>query len=151
MKNKQTIRALLVVAAVAAGGMALADNHGGDAEGIELAVTNYVRSIYDMKPELLDVSVSPKVQKVGYMPAEDGSGWNESWMTFQELKDLAGTLNKDKMFDPETAPLEVEILDHTDMIANVKLTAAWGIDYIHLVKTDDGWMIMNVVWQMAAH
>ena len=141
------IRVLVVVAAVAAGGMALADNHGDDAAGIEQAVTNYVRSIYDMKPELLDVSVSPKLQKLGYMPAEDGSGWEESWMTFQDLRDLAGTLNKDKMFDPETSPLEVEILEHTDMIANVKLTAAWGIDYIHLVKTDGGWMIMNVVWQ----
>jgi hypothetical protein len=145
------MRALLVIGAVALSGMALADNHAGDAAGIEQAVTDYVRSIYDMKPELLDTSVSTKVQKVGYTPKEDGSGWNESWMTHAELKDLAGTLNKDGMFDPETSPLEVEILDHTDMIANVKLTAAWGIDYIHLVKTDDGWMIMNVVWQMAAH
>ena len=87
----------------------------------------------------------------GYMPAKDGSGLEEGWMSFAELNDLAGHVNKDGMFDPETSPREVTILDHTDMIANVKLTAAWGIDYIHLVKTDDGWMIMNVVWQMAAH
>lgn len=151
MIQRKTILVLLACAAVAAGGAALADNHGGDQAAIEQAVTDYVRSLYDMKPELLDGSVSTKVQKVGYTPKEDGSGWNESWMTHQELKDLAATLNKDGMFDPATSPLEVEILDHADMIATVKLTAAWGIDYIHLVKTDDGWMIMNVVWQMAAH
>ena len=33
------------------------------------------------------------------------------------------------------------------MIANVKLTAAWGIDYIHLTKAGGTWMIMNVIWQ----
>ena len=68
------------------------------------AVQNYVSSIYDLKPELLDKSVSPKLQKVGYMPAEDGSGLEESWMTLDELKDLAGHLNKDGMFDPKIVP-----------------------------------------------
>lgn len=143
-----------LILAVALAGTALAGDDAdanSDAKGIEQAVTNYVHSIYLMQPELLDESVSPKLQKLGYMPKEDGEGWNESWMTFQELRDLAGSLNKDKMFDPETAPLVVEIVEHTDMIANVKLTAGWGIDYIHLTKADGKWMIMNVIWQMAVH
>ena len=90
-------------------------------------------------------------QKVGYMPANDGSGLEESWMTFDELKDLAGHLNKDGMFDPETSPREVTMLEHTDMIANVKLVAAWGIDYIHLTKNSGEWMIMNVMWEIGSH
>ena len=126
-------------------GVALAASDA-DEQGIEQAVQDYVSSIYDLKPELLDGSVSPKLQKVGYMPAQDGSGLEESWMTFQELKDLAGHLNKDGMFDPETSPRKVTILDHTDMIANVKLEAAWGIDYIHLTKISGEWMIMNIIW-----
>jgi len=128
--------------------MAGSDN---DPKEIEQAVQNYVSSIYDMKPELLDKSVSPKLQKLGYMPAEDGSGLVESWMTLAELKDLAGHLNKDGMFDPKTSPRKVTILDHTDMIANVKLDAAWGIDYIHLTKNSGEWMIINVIWEMASH
>jgi len=147
--NRSVMSTVLIVMMIAAAGTALAGDD--DAKGIEQAVTNYVNSIYLMKPELLDESVSPKLQKLGYMPADDGSGMNESWMSFQELKDLAGHLNKDGMFNPETAPLVVTIVDHSDLIANVKLEAAWGIDYIHLTKFSGKWMIMNVIWEMAAH
>ena len=124
---------------------------GGDAKAIEQAVLDYVSSIYDMKPELLDGCVSPKVQKVGYMLAQDGSGLQESWMTLDELKELAGHLNKDKMFDPVTSPRKVTIIENTDMIATVKLEAAWGIDYIHLTRFSGKWMIMNVMWEMGSH
>ena len=149
---KTTSRTLLIVAAMtmAVAGFALAGSDA-DEKGIEQAVQNYVSALYDMKPELLDKSVSPKLQKLGYMPAKDGSGLEESWMTFDELKDLAGHLNKDGMFDPKTSPRKVTILDHTGMIANVKLDAAWGIDYIHLTKFSGQWMIMNVIWEMGSH
>ena len=121
------------------------------AAAIEKAVQNYVSAIYDMKPELIDESVSPKLQKLGYMPAQDGSGLVEDWMSFDQLRELAGHLNKDGMFDPATSPRKVTILEHTDMIANVKLEAAWGIDYIHLTKFSGQWMIMNVIWEMQAN
>jgi hypothetical protein len=149
---KTTSRTMLIVLAMtmAVAGFAIAGDDA-DEKGIEQAVQNYVSAIYDMKPELLDKSVSPKLQKVGYMPAKDGSGLEESWMTLDELKDLAGHLNKDGMFDPKTSSRKVTILDHTDMIANVKLDAAWGVDYIHLTKNSGDWMIMNVIWEMSAH
>jgi len=133
--------------AVALAGTAFAGDSTDEA-GIERAVQNYVSALYDMKPELLDESVSRQLKKVGYMPAGDGSGLAESWMTFDELRELAGHLNKDKMFDPETSPREVTILGHSDLIASVKLDAAWGVDYIHLTKFGGEWMIMNVIWQM---
>jgi hypothetical protein len=149
---KTTLRTLLIVAALTmtVAGFAVAGSDA-DEKGIEQAVQNYVSSIYDMKPELLDNSVSPKLQKLGYMPAQDGSGLEESWMTFDELKELAGQLNKDGMFDPKTSPRKVTILAHTHMIANVKLDAAWGVDYIHLTKSSGEWMIVNVIWEMSAH
>lgn len=85
------------------------------------------------------------------MPARDGSGLAEGWLTFAELKDLCGHLNKDGMFDPATSPRKVTILDHTGMIANVKLEAAWGVDYIHLTKFSGRWMIVNVIREMGSH
>lgn len=150
--RKIILRTLLIalVAVVAVTGPALAKDDS-DEKGIERAVQNYVSALYDVKPELLDSSVSPKLQKLGYMPAEDGSGLQEGWMSFDELKDLAGHLNKDGMFDPETSPRDVTILDHTDMIATVELHAAWGVDYIHLTKSSGEWMIVNVIWQMGSH
>lgn len=122
--------------------------HHGHKKDIEQAVLNYVSAIYDMKPELIDESVSPKLQKLGYMPAQDGSGLVEDWMNFEQLKELAGNINQDGMFDPATSPRDVKILHHTDMIATVKLDAAWGMDYIHLSRNSGKWMIMNVIWEM---
>lgn len=150
MRTNCSTLLIVVAMTVVAAGPALAEGDG-DAKGIEEAVQDYVSALYDLKPELLDGSVSPKLQKVGYMPAQDGSGLEESWMTFDELRDLAGHLNKDGMFDPETSLRKVTILDHTDMIANVKLEAAWGIDYIHLTKNSGEWMIINVIWEMRSH
>ena len=118
------------------------------AQAIEAAVQKYVSAFYDMKPELIDESVSPKLQKLGYMPARDGSGLKADWLNHTQLKELAATVNKNKIFDPATSPREVKILHNTDMIANVHLVAAWGIDYIHLTRESGEWMIINVLWEM---
>ena len=147
--TRATLMILTLVMTMAAGAALAGDD--ADAKEIEQAVLNYVHSLYDMKPELLDESVSPKLQKVGYMPAQDGSGMQESWMTFDELRDLVGHLNKDGMFDPKTSPRKVTIVDRSDLIANVKLEAAWGVDYIHLTKYSGKWMIINVLWEMGSH
>ena len=48
---------------------------------------------------------------------------------------------------PKDAPKEVVIFDMTDQIATAKLTAWWGIDYMHLAKYDGKWKIVNVLWQ----
>ena len=144
------IRACMWIALTASlviGETATAGHHGHE-KAINQAVLNYVTAIYDMKPELIDESVSPKLQKLGYMPAEDGSGLVEDWMNFEQLKELAANINKDGMFDPATSPRDVDILHYTDMIATVKLDAAWGIDYIHLSRNSGKWMIMNVIWEM---
>ncbi|HKK71324.1 MAG TPA: nuclear transport factor 2 family protein [Candidatus Krumholzibacteria bacterium] len=128
---------------------ASAEHHDHEKD-IEQAVLNYANALYDMKPELIVESVSPKLQKVGYMPARDGSGLVEDWMTFEQLEELAGHLNENGMFDPATSPRDVTILHYTDMIATVKLDAAWGVDYIHLSRNSGKWMIMNVIWEMPA-
>jgi hypothetical protein len=70
----------------------------------------------------------------------------ESKMTFAQFLEHTKTYNKGGQF-PSDAPKEIiiyEILDHT---ASVKLVAAWGIDYMHLAKYDDRWMIVHVLWQ----
>lgn len=141
-------RACVVIAAgLVITATASAEKHDNE-KAIRQAVLNYVSAIYDMKPELIDESVSPKLQKLGYMPAQDGSGLSEDWMNFDQLRNLAANINKDGMFDPATSPREVSILNHTDMIANVKLDAAWGVDYIHLTRYSGKWMIINVIWEM---
>jgi hypothetical protein len=39
------------------------------------------------------------------------------------------------------------VLDVLDQTAVAKVTAQWGIDYMHLAKYDGRWKIINIVWQ----
>ena len=43
----------------------------------------------------------------------------------------------------------IEIFEVLDQTAAVKLTAFWGIDYMHLAKYDGEWKIVQVLWQSA--
>jgi len=118
-----------------------------DEEGIRQAVMNYVNSIYQVKPELVDESIHAKLQKVGFVPNKEGDGYREMWMTRDELRELAVHWNQDGGIDPETAKAEVKILAQLDQTAVVRLDAEWGIDFIQLAKMKGTWMIINVMWQ----
>ncbi len=90
-------------------------------------------------------SVHPDLAKRGFF-IEHGQP-TESIMSFTQFLEHTKTYNKDGQFSPD-APKEIiiyEVLDHT---ASAKLSAAWGIDYMHLVKYNDKWMIVHVLWQM---
>jgi len=43
---------------------------------------------------------------------------------------------------------EVTILDVFEGAASVKIVAADWVDYLHLVKQDGDWQIVNVLWEM---
>lgn len=138
--------ALLVLASLVLASMAGAAEPT-DEDAIKQAVLNYVNSVYEVKPDLIDESVHSKLQKVGYAPKKEGSGYREMWMTHEELKELTVHWNKDGHIDPATAKREIKILDKLDQTAVVRLDAEWGVDFIHLAKDGDKWMIMNVIWQ----
>ena len=118
-----------------------------DEKAIRQAVLNYVNSAYEVKPDLVDESVHPRLQKIGYVPKKDGTGHREMWMTHEELKELVVHWNKDGHFDATTAKREIKILDQLDQTAVVRLDAEWGVDFFQLAKDGDKWMIMNVIWQ----
>ena len=67
-------------------------------------------------------------------------------MTFEQLMHVAATYNREGRV-PTDAPKVVEVVDVLDRTATAKLTAAWGIDYLHLARYDGVWKIVNVLWQ----
>ena len=127
-------------------GAAMAETDpASDVEAVRAAVLDYVEAIYDVEPERIERSVHPKLAKLGW--GRDGEGvYHEYPMTQEQLVSLASRYNKDGRI-PKDAPKIVEIYEVLDKTASVKLTASWGIDYMHLAKLDGKWMIMNVLWQ----
>jgi hypothetical protein len=67
-------------------------------------------------------------------------------MTFTELVELSKKYYA-KAKPPQNAPKEIVVFDVLDKTASAKLTATWGVDYMHLAKYEGKWMIVNVLWQ----
>jgi predicted negative regulator of RcsB-dependent stress response len=100
------LRVVIVLVLVALAGFVVAEDND-DAEAIKQAVLNYATAIYEVNPKLIDKSVHPRLQKVGYAPKKDDAGYREIWMTFDELKELTLHWNKDGHMDAATAKREV--------------------------------------------
>ena len=118
-----------------------------DRAAVKRAVLDYVEAIYEVKPELIKRSVHPDLKKLGFWRSEGDEQFKPgSAMTFDQLHELASTYNKDGRI-PEPAIKKIEVFDVMDKIATAKLTADWGSDYLHLVKQDGNWKILQIVWQ----
>ena len=118
-----------------------------DKAAVKRAVLDYVEGIYDVKPELIERSVSKNLTKYGFWrPESSGNYQPGSSMTFEQLKKLSATYNKDNRI-PRDAPKEIHIFEVMDKMACAKLRAYWGYDYFQLVKIDGRWKIRHVVWQ----
>ena len=140
----------LIAALVLAVPFLVATNTADDAadrDAVREAVLDYVEGIYNVEPDRIERSVAPDLAKVGYWRARDATEYGEGRMTYEQLVKLAGQWNAEGRVDAQTAPKEIEIYDVMDMTATVKLSAHWGVDYMHLAKIDGKWMIKNVLWQ----
>lgn len=111
------------------------------------AVEDYVLGLYEVAPERIERSVDTSLHKIGYYDY-DGEAYYHMPMTYQQLYDLSAKWNKDGSQANEESPKKIEIYEVHDRTASAKLTAKWGIDFMHLSKSASGkWKIMNIMWQ----
>lgn len=118
-----------------------------DKEAVRAAAMDYIEGIYQAQPDRIARSVHPQLRKVGFNKKQGETNYTESPMTYDQLVNLAGSWNKDGKRDLAKAPKEVAVYEVLDQTASVKITAQWGIDYMHLAKYDGKWKIINILWQ----
>lgn len=116
-----------------------------DREAVRQAVLDYVEALYEADPTRIQRSIHRDLFKLGFARDNDGT-YKPTRMTYQELYDLAGTWNKTGRI-PKNSVKEIVVYDVADQTASAKLTARWGIDYMHLAKFDGKWMITDILWQ----
>lgn len=121
--------------------------NAADREAVRQAALDYVEGIYNAEPERLERSVHPELIKRGYYKKLGEAAYTLEPMTRAQLIALAGNWNKDKKRPIETYPKQVDVYDVLDQTASAKVTAMWGVDYMHLAKHDGRWKIINIVWQ----
>lgn len=117
-----------------------------DVAAVERASLAYLDAIYKTDPSLIERYVHPSLTKVGYYRNQQGA-WNESPMTYAQLLNVARTWNAGGKALRPNAPREVVIHEVLNRTASAKVVAQWGIDYLQLVKYDDGWKIRHILWQ----
>ena len=137
---------ILVVAALVLLPVAVAAQADAEREAVRQAVLDYVEGVYQVDASRIERSVHPDLAKRGFFVKKGETIYTPHVMTFQQLVNLARNYNKDGHI-PADAPKEIVIFDISDQTASAKLTAVWGIDYIHLAKYDGKWKFINVLWQ----
>ena len=121
-------------------------DHEADHEAVHRAALDYVHALYHADTSLVVRSVHPDLTKYGYDRTSDG--YRGRPMNYEELKALARQWNDGhRRVDPDTAVKEVVVFEVLDKTASARITAAWGVDYMHLAKVDGRWMIRNILWQ----
>ena len=118
-----------------------------DREAVRQAALNYIDALYQAKPELVEKSVHPDLSKRGYFRKQGEKTFSNALMSYKQLHDLAATWNKEGKRPVATAPREVVVYEVLNQTASAKITALWGIDYMHLAKYDGTWKIVNILWQ----
>jgi len=118
-----------------------------DSLDIRQVALDYIESQHNVKPEQFERSAHPRMVKRTF--------WTNKKTKKEYLREtftdamilLAETYNINGDKFPENPEKEVIILDVFDKIASVKLIADEWIDYMHIVKLNGKWQIVNVLWQ----
>jgi Putative lumazine-binding len=126
-----------------------------DPKAIEVVVRDYYDSWYAGDPDRMGRSLHTNLAKrapmgqlmeFGLVQDADPDGLDED--TRQTMVDLtARGVGRTRATTPEERAIDVRIDDVYDWIAAVTVRSAVYHEYIHLVRTTEGWRIVNVLWQ----
>jgi hypothetical protein len=117
-----------------------------DKEAVRQAALDYVESVYEVNPAKAERSVHTDLAKRGFFMKKGTTEYVPLTMTFTQLVELTKNYNKNGTL-PKNALKEVVIYEVSDQTASAKVTAIWGIDYLHLAKYEGNWKIINILWQ----
>ena len=118
-----------------------------DSQAIELAVQAYIQSQHQTNADLMASALHNKLAKRTYWQYANGTQFiMES--NFTSMLRVAKSYNKNGDKFSTDPRIVIKVLDIDQRAASVKLTTDDWIDYMHLVKNQQGeWKILNVLWQ----
>ena len=109
-------------------------------EAIRNRVLDYVEGWYEGNSTRMERALSPHLAKRRVVSNEEIWDVSKDWMV-----EATGN-GQGRLEAPEKGIKEITILDQTETIASVKLVSNEFVDYLHLVKTNGDWVIVNALW-----
>lgn len=118
-----------------------------DSLAIRQAALDYIESQHSPNAQQMERALHPRlVKRTFWTDKETGKDYVRE-TSAESMVLLAESYNKKKDKFPAVPKKEIKFLDVSDRTASVKLLADEWIDYMHLVKLNGTWKIINVLWQ----
>lgn len=119
-----------------------------DKAAIIETVLNYADGYYEGSAERMAKAVHPLLAKRALMPMQEGGPSKISTMNSEMLIEIARA-GRGKL-PPEQRGVKAEVLDIAGNLATARVFTVQFNDYLHLMRTEDGWRILNVLWRPPA-
>lgn len=107
----------------------------------------YLESQHTPNPNLMQEALHPRMVKRSVFKNKATKKDYVSEYFTENMVILAESYNVKGDKFPKNPKKEVKLLDISARTASVKLIADAWIDYLHIVKTNGEWKIINVLWQ----
>jgi len=118
-----------------------------DLKTIEQIVRDYCIGFYEIDGKKVQDTCHPTLSKRSVEKPENVDFNYFNLITWEEIEILGETFNKYWGFDPETARCDVEVYEIRDNVAIAKLTGSVWFDYFHLMRVNDDWSIVNIMYE----
>jgi hypothetical protein len=111
------------------------------------AAQEYVAAMYGADSGIMDNCLHENFVKYGYYWKGSTESFSDmTRITRDQMVQIARDWNKNQWV-PADPPKDVNLLDIQENIAVVKLTAYWGVEYLHITKADSAWKIIQILSQ----
>lgn len=144
--NGPSVTLLLVLAGLSWPGPVAAQTPV-DSTAIRMTALDYIEGWYEADASRMERAVHPELAKRLHLRPPDVERSVVQQTGASEL--VASTARGGGSETPEAdRRTGVEILDVFRGAASVRIDASGWVDYLHLVRTRDGWKILNVLWEL---
>ena len=114
-------------------------------DAIAATVADYYLGWYDGDPDRMARALHPDLVKRGWLRDEAGAHAVTA-DTFGSMVEFTRA-GLGRRSDPADRRYEIRAVEIHDDIASACVYAVPYVDYLHLVRTDDGWRIVNALWR----
>jgi Putative lumazine-binding len=115
-----------------------------DASAIEATIADYYLGWYDGDPDRMAKALHPALVKRGWLPDASGAMFLD--------EDTAGTMIDatrqafGRRSEPDERRYDVSGIHVHRGIASANVSSVPYVDYLHLIRTTEGWRIVNALW-----
>jgi len=142
-----TLKSLLFTIALIFISNAIFSQTRQDSIEIRQSALDYIESQHKPNPAQMEGALHPRmVKRTFWKDKPTGKDYIRETST-ESMVLLAESYNKNNDKFPSSPKKEVKLLDVSERTASVKLIADQWIDYLHIVKLNGSWKIINVLWQ----